>query len=473
MKKLTILFSLCMLMLSYVLISCEAEYIDLNAPTISISQIESENPDELSILFTPQKGTANYRYAISTSSDYSTFTAGTMDGIETVEGEEAKVAVFDELTAGTYYYVYAQAYGKENQSGGIATYKVLFADKNAVTVVQQYNLSTSAAFEFYYPSHYIQCRYYLGTKDDKDAFLDGTLEGVKALGDLTAKTYVTYFYLEPEKEYVFYAQATDILGLTTPLFEIPFTTPATDKAPYAEFEVVYQDAYREHYRLTPNAECGKIICLFNEVGEGAAGMVYGDGWNGDWMSLIQSWNKGSSQNPELKTYSAIGGPVEIIYDDLTFTYGSSKTMQAVLFDKSGQTPIGVQNWDFKKVDMPSDVQKANVTVTISDITTTGATYTYVADENTMGYFYDTIDADWWDENKDKFLAEDPYYLHNLLKADHIFAYPSDDENRTRTYTEQTGEPGKRYYAVACPANMKGPGMGWEDLVIAEYTTLSE
>lgn len=473
MKKLTALFSLCMLMLTYALISCQAERIDLNAPTISISQMESENPDELSILLTPAEGTANYKYAISSSSDYAPFIDGTMEGIETVEGAEATVAVFKELIAGTYYYVYAQAYSKENQTGGLATYKVLYADKNTVTVVQQYNLSTSAAFEIYYPAQYLQCRYYLGTKDDKDAFLNGTLEGVETLGDLTGKTYITYFNLEVDKEYVFYAQVTDILGLTTPLFEIPFTTPATDKAPYAEFEVVYQDAYREHYRLTPNAECGKIVALFNEVGEGAIEIINGPGWNGDWMSLIQSWAKIETTNPEMMTYTAIGEPLDIKYDDRTFSYGTCKNMQAVLFDKSGKTPIGVQNWDFTKKDMPTDVEKANVTISISEITTSGATYTYVADENTMGFYFDTVDADWWDENKEKLLAQDEYYLHNLLKKDHVFVCPADYENRTAQYIEKTGEPGKRYYAVACPANMQGPGIGWEELVIVEYTTLSE
>lgn len=473
MKKLTVLFTLCLFMLTYSLISCQAERIDLNAPTISISQIESENPDELSILLTPASGTANYKYAISLSSDYSPFLDGSMEGIETVEGAEAKVAVFDNLTSGTYYYIYAQAYSKDNNTGGLATYKVLYADKNAVTVVQQYNLSGSAAFEIFYPPHYIQCKYYLGTKDDKDAFLNGTLEGVKTLGDLPAKMYISYFDLNPGKDYVFYAQTTDILGITGQLFEIPFTTPTKDSSPYAEFETVYQDAFREHYRLTPNSQCGKIICLFNEVGEGAETIVNGAGWSGNWLALIQSWSNLTTQNPEMQTYSAVGEPVDIIYDDYTFTYGASKKMYAVLFDESGKTPIGVQNWDFKKMDMPSNVEKAKVTVTISNITSTGATYTYLADENTMGYFYDTVDADWWDENKEKLLAQDPYYLHNLLKADHIFAYPSDDQNRTRQYTEQTGVPGKRYYAVACPANMKGPGMGWEDLVIAEYTTLSE
>lgn len=434
--------------------------VDMSLPYVEICITDVTDTSSVEVKFMPSAGTSGYRYGIvpfgTLSDDY---------GVEMVqvEGKDTVTALFEDLVPGDAYTVYAVAYDADGNDGPISEYGVETRD-NRYKAELQFVTENSAAIRVEYKPEFTNFRYYLGKASDRDAFLGGEVED----GVLTSiYGYYCVSYLDMEAgEHVFYLQGEDLYGHKTELMEIAVNTVESGAIPSGEVQLISEDLYRCEYKIIPNDKCGKMVAILGYPGQ-YDGLINGTGnWKGDIVAALSSWGN----IPEVMyTFTAIGGEdLYVKYDDPQLAPDAEFEMYVLYCDKD-MNPAGVKRYPLKKPGISGDAEKAVVTVEVSDITWGGATYTFTADENTFGFMYDTVEADWYDALKET--AEwNEYYLHNyLLERGLYWAYYKDLENGKRTIVEIGGNPETRYYAAACPMNFNGPA-GWSEAVLEEYTT---
>lgn len=445
-----------------VLFSCTEKVEDFSMGAgITVSRIDYSDTASIKVMVVPDSGCERFEYAIGSEADYEAFDAGILDGMVTVAGDESCEAFFDGLEANTVYTVYARAY-LDGILGGIATVKVR-TDDNNVSVKLQYAIDGSAGFLLKISEEYSGIRYYLGAADDREQFFAGELED-GFIADMVDYRGIGYFDLE-DKEYVFYAMAYDLYGNGCKLYEIPVNLSAETSQKFtSSFEIRDIDMFRGHYRVSSNENCAKLTCVVGLGGE-YSGRV--SSFNGDYISWLSSWER----IPDLvHSFSSNSNVLEFELDDEMFLSAAAIDAYVLIYDTE-YNPVGVQHFQLNKPEVNSSLPDAHVTISVSEITSSGAKYTYVPDENTLGFYYDTIDADWFDEFS---VGEEYYdtYIHDLVRPDHMFVYTGClDGKSSFVFEETTGEPCKRYYAMACPVNGNGPGEnGWGPLVTEEYIT---
>jgi lipoprotein len=462
MKKTLSYLALCFV--AATVAGCQTEDADPFGGTASvrIEKTGHQNPSEFEVRFTPSDNSVSYRYAIGDESDFGAFRAGTLPGSMTVADGHAETVLFKEIQQAATYTVFAVAADAFGHEGSIASLKVRLADD--VSVTQAYLLDCSAGFTVRMASDYRGFRYYLGTAADRDKFVGGQLDDGE-INDLLEDYTVNYFELAPATDYVFYVEVIDRAGNSANLFEQPFRTLASDEAPGAE--LTYQnDIYKGTYTLSPNRRCGKISALVQLKSIQDEIFYHRMHWKGDLMTMLERWESLPSMGMTVATQ---GLPAEMELVTPTLTPANEIEVYALIYDTEG-VPAGVRRYDASTPAINPDAPRPSVSVTVSDITTSGATYTYLAAEGTFAFMYDTVDADWFDEIK-KSEEYTPTYLHNLFyTTGGKWAYNSPKA----IFTETAGKPGKRYYAVGCPMNCNGPlADGWGEMAIVEYTTLTE
>lgn len=231
-----------------------------------------------------------------------------------------------------------------------------------------------------------------------------------------------------------------------------------------------QDIYRSKFELVPNEKCGKISAVVNFKGYFDANIYGPESWMGDHITTLSNWETLGTMYGYNGCF-AIGEPLVFSFDDVQFVNTAQIEIIALFWDKD-MNPTGVQRFVVDKNFDNPDAPEATVSVSVGDITTVGATYTYTPDNNTIGFLYDTLDADWYDDFK-----ETPewteFYIHELLLSNGMYwCYCPDMKSDVVTFTENTGEAGKRYYAAACPMNENGT-KGWGPLALTDYVTNAE
>lgn len=441
---------------------CDLEQPEQVLPDATVSIFRTEECDTTSfkVVFEPSENTVAYEYAIGKSNEEDLFLNGSLNNV-LVEGNGSLETVFGDLLPDTEYTVFARAFNEADEAGPLARLDIsTLTDKYEISLYFLTDNSLSVKFE--YSPDYTRFRYYLGKECDKEAFLGGELED-GMLTDIFGYYYISYFDIEPG-EYVFYAQGEDLSGAKTDLMEISVKTPDPDDIPCAEFQVVSQDIFRGKYILTPNVNCGKISAVVNIKGYYDATVNGVANWMGDYITPLSLWES----LPFMNGCYAIGETLEFSFDDVLFT--SSDIEIIALFWDNDLNPAGVKRFVVPKPEYDGSLPAANVSITVSDITASGATYTYVPDGNTLGFLYETVDADWYDE-----FCQSPdwneYYMHNLLyDQGYYWSYSGDVVDGKVVYQETAAEPGKRYYAVACPMNANGPHVGWGPMSMVEFVT---
>lgn len=423
----------------------------------------SESQNSITVSFQPSENTVKWEYAIGATDDLHAFEQGTLENIQTEQGNTPKEVTFENLQPGTTYTVFARAYDNAEISGGVSTLK--YPTDDSFQIEQQYVLSTSAAFTITFSNSIYKCRYYLGKSGDKEAFLNDTLEGDSVVSERAVYT-ANIFNLQENTDYVFYAIGYDRYNVTGELIEMPVKTLNGNSSPKATFERTDDsDPYTGRYLVTYENASKAVVYIGTPGAQDI--MINSDAhWRGDIVAMLESW-AGTGFNVEI---SENGEPLTL--EQQTIELVPDKAVEAyILFYGADGKPAGVNHYQAVNCNFDPNAQEAQVTIEIPEdgITTTGATFIFEADENTWAFLYNTLDADWYDE-----LVNTPeyheYYIHELLlSGGQFFAY---QPTAPVEYIEATGEPGKRYYAVACPMNRNG-AKGWGKIVLKEFTTKSE
>ncbi len=428
-------------------------------PKITLTEVRTYS-DLLTVKFSPDERTSAFEYALGLATQSEQFEAGTMEGIEKVDSVEERDVTFEGLDPQVIYTVFARGYDSDGNKGPVAMLSVRTIT-DAISVDMQYAADNSAAFMIHTSFDYYRIEYALGKASDKEAFDAGTLEGTVILEEVYDWV-PNFFGLTPETDYSFFMRAYDRMERPTIVYECPFTTLAVGSDfPDAEFTVESTDVYRSEFTFTPNSSCGKMIVLMAR--EGQHDIIISDpmGFAGDLMRMLPAW---------VKTGEAIEITEEDTFYFTTPELATDNKIEAyvMVFDESGE-PFSVKRWGASTPSFDESLPAATVTATISNITAVGATYTFTAAENTLGFLFDTVDADWYDD----FKANDPGYYDNYLRdrflTDNVWwRYKME----VVPFTEQEAEAGKRYYIGICPINENGlTDPDWGALYLKEYTTL--
>ena len=440
---------------------------------IKIETIGVPDTCSIKVLFTPDEKTTYFDYAIGTDNDYIAFDQGTLETIQRQDGNEPLEAEFPNLKPNTVYSIFAKSYTDKGQSAGIFVHKASTLD-NQFKVELQYLSDVSAGYRMTIPQEYVSCRYYLGSASEKEAFVADQVESSEVSEIPGAYTCVNFYDLDPSTEYVFYAIGKDRSGIETELFEIPATTYASDACPNAEFDFDI-DIYQGTYTITPNSMCGRIIASITE--RGTVSWVLEEGFYNDIPLLLENWNSIKFNHTN---EAADGSPLTLAMTTPQMENGTDLELYVALYDTDGNIS-GVRHFNLATPEaVPELAAPSPVEIEVTNISNAGAVYQFTADQSALGFFYETVEADWYDELKETDPELSEYYLAETFFANYKTLTSAGLQglyhhgNGSFTWAETSGQPEFRYYAAAVPINMNGPREGgWGNTTLVSYTTLAE
>lgn len=451
---------------------CEKGTDQTVAAKIEITQVSTDT-SSITVRFTPDENAARWEYAISENNDLAAFTDGTLESIVQMDGNEAQEIKFENLEPTTIYNIYARAYTNQGVSSGVNAIKVT-TDDARLNIRISYLTDNSAGFLADFPQDIYSCRYYLGTAEDKERFINGEIEG----SYVYTASGINYFDLEPTTDYILYAVGTDRGGAETSLIEVPASTYSADECPNITLQTDI-NIYEGNYTATPNDLCGKIILTVGETAAVDIQEILSSGFNDDIVEMLVLWG-------EAGTHSVIaenGTPA--VMDVTTYTLENSNPIEVyvVIYDKNN-TVTGVKHFSYATPDLDSSLPSPNdITIDIANPTAAGAIYTFNADETVFGYFYESVEADWYDAIVDNGSDEagtvwTEYYLPNIFYQNYLANQSTGYlrmGNGEYTWAETAiVQQNTRYYAAAIPFNENGPREGgWGNLTLEEFWTLSE
>lgn len=424
----------------------------------------SENEEGSRILrIVPNESTVRFEYFMDEGvSDLDAFVSGDCPSIF-VEGNEPLELLLEDMSFenGTCA-VLARAFDAEGRPSPVFSKSV--TDGNVgFSVEMTYLTESSAGFLVRCNSDFENVRYYLGEKSEKEAFESGEIEG-EYIHNILEYSGVNYFDLEPGTEYVFYTVAYDRGGI--PLYEeFPFTTYSSQAdCPSANYEMVSSDAYKTVFKIVPNEKAYMVAAIVLEKDNATDSQVLYGPANG--RGYLEQVFLGWINIEKMK--ASVDKEFDYEWVNQTFTLDMECEIFLALFDESGDM-TGLYRHDIVVSPYVEDAGMSSVELQLSNITSKGATYTITANENTMGFYYDTVDAIWFDQMKES-PSYNEFFIHEMLyKSYSSFSYGK----QQFVYSEVSGNPNTRYYATACPVNINGPLKGWGDAVMIEFTTKNE
>lgn len=462
-----IIFS-CICMSALAVFGCEKIEEGKIEAKVGISALDYDDSTVVKVLFSPNEATARFEYAIGLPEDIDAFSSGAMPGILSVDGNSELEASFTGLDPSSIYSVYARPYDRKGNSGGISVLKVSTADSRFKAELQ-YVLDVSAGFRLSMTEEIYQCRYYLGKASDRDSFLSGEIEGGYCTEVLEYEC-VNYFNLDPETEYVFFAVAEDRRGAETRLWEIPIRTFSPGECPNVSISSEI-DVYQGTYSAVPNDLCGRVILSVSE--SGTVQLICPTGFYNDLVLMLDSWS-----TTNFHTFESYGGtPVSMTMVTSRMLNDQPVDLYVSIYDKNDEI-AGIKYFPLSTPSFDEGLEIPNpVNIEISGITSAGAVYGITADQTALGYFYETVEADWYDDLKER----DPGMSEYFLAETFLSNYSENNAtgylhygNGSYTWAETSGLPDFRYYAAAVPFNANGPREGgWGKTALVEYRTLPE
>lgn len=451
--------------------SCSGESFEdphIGKSEVKIEIVGNSDPEMCKVLFTPSEGVTEYSYAIGTDADKDAFLSGSLEeNYGTVTGDEPSEVTFEDLEAG-YYTIYAIATDSTGVRGGLCTMRAFLPD--GYFRVEPYYLSDrSAGFKFNITQLYYRFEYYIGKEGDREKFLNGEVDK-EVLTDISMYHVINFLDLEPATDYVLYAIAYDRKDVPTDLVEMPFSTYAEGESAAIEFNIKSIDIYKGVYELIPNEKCGRIDMIVSADGN-HDNLIENDAhFKGDIPLMVNNWCSVGGDG----TASAVGTSLVKDYITASLTTDYPLEIYAVAYDMDFNV-AAVYNFKFSTPSFNSEAGIPEASIEVSDITSTGATYTITKGSNMFAAMFETLDADWFDDLKNS-AGYSEYYIHDLLFANgQYFVYGNDMVDGKSSFEEATGTPLTRYYAVVCPMNENGPAedKGWGAMVLEEYRTLSK
>lgn len=396
-------------------------------------------------------------YYVGESEDIKSFEEGSLSGIVDVDvADNIYKAKLTGLETGKTYSVFAMTYDESGNHGRVSSSKFRVPDENDVKITVEHVLASSFSVCIEISSSLYGVEYYLGKAEDREDFLNGVTEN-KFRNDFTK--YSAYFYdLEPDTDYIVYFVGYDRINAKTQLYEIPVRTLPASEGYIKEFKIKHLDIYKGEYEIVPAEKCSKMVAAIDI--ESNKYLLEGEyNWQGDIIAMLESW-----LNIEMSMTSMNGESLSFDYITPDMLFGKELEVYVVVYD-SDYNPAGVERFVFNTPEQNPDAGNVTVGIEVSDITSSGATYTYTPDQEVFGFMYETLEADWFDDLSSSAEYNDRY-IHELLWGNGKYWSYGNEEV---VYVEQTGKPNTRYYAVACPMNENGRS-GWCDMVMKEYKT---
>lgn len=413
--------------------------------------------DSFSVQATPSDEALRWEYAIGSEGDRAAFMQGTLEGIRSEQGSEVRQLTFTGLDADCGYTLFARAYDPIDRPGAVASLRVT-TFREGFTIESQYLTSRSAGFVVICEPDWCSFRYAIARAEDRQRFIDGILDDETI--DEKPTWVINCFDLEPQSDYVLYVQPYDRLGMPGELHEIEVTTYASDQCPGVEASVTRIDVYSGTYRVVPNERCGSfnaVVFPSYTIGE-----VVPPGYAGSIMDfMVNHVGDGTLGHSGRKT-------IEFDYITSDLEPELELDFYVLVFDEDSE-PWGVYKFPASTPGYDQKAGEATCSITLSDITAAGATCTYTANEQTLGVFFEILEADWWDG----FIQTDDYFEGWLLQYFHYSGYWKHlGSGGNFTYTEAKAKADTRYYAAAIPINANGI-QGSGPVVLEEFTTLAE
>lgn len=449
----------------------------LIAPSIAIEKLITATSNELVLIFTPSESAVKFVYAVGNESDLENFLTGSLPTIKEVTGNAGHKASIIDLNENQLYTIFARAYDASGTGGPVAIFKAKTRKPvNNYAVRQQYLTDNAVAYTITASNEYYKFDFALGRVDniqtDKANFEAGIIDGFTTKEEISEYT-ANYFMLDADTEYVFLVRGYDRQSKqVSETMEYPFTTCKKGEAPSLSLAIEHIDLYCGDYIFTPNEHCGKFAVFLGLKDVYKMLIEEEFNWKGDIMRMMKTWteaNGGLTTVGEKMPLKTSFTTPAFITGEISDPYGYPIEAYALLYDEQG-APLAVQRFELKSPLYKEDVKTAEVKVRISNITGHGAFYEFFPNEYTLGFFYETFDAEWYE----KLLQSGDYYdgyIEQYVYQNGYWSYCH--QTPSTTFPERTAEPGKNYYIFVLPMNYNGPNGGWGKLLKVPYTTKEE
>lgn len=425
------------------------------------------------VKFIPGAGVSKVSYALGTENNRSTFNAGTLTGIQTVEGDAAFTVTFDNLAPATEYTVFAKPYTADGTASAVVSL-LINTFNDTFTVTNEYLSDASVAYRIYTSSDYYAFSFALGKASDKTAFKNGTLSGIQKLVEPLNGYVANYFDLEPETDYVFYCVAHDRHDNPSIIIEEAFRTPAkSNSVPDVTIQTDALDVFAGVFTVTPNSQCGKIYVLLYEEGNFSETSLFDKyTWYGDFAASMPVWG-----NTSAALTSNDGTPIQVMLPLYNLMLDKKMYLFVTMYDKNGNL-TSVKRYTYSTPSYNAQLSPATVTLRVSssELELQGGTYyakvtvEFTASNSTVLFF--------WDVDKkadlDPVLADNTlgqYYIHELFNSGGYLAAGYYVYCGLGNYTGYATYSGLAldtdYYVLACPMNGNGPvaDNGWGNLFV--------
>lgn len=462
----------CLLSVIMAMFGCEKEqtyYVPTISASITIEQKGNQVKDQLTVTFKPSGSADKFSFAIGNESDREAFENGTMTGIIYSDDSEELTHTFSYLDPDKYYTIFAIAYNAEGKSGAVAS-KVLRTFSGDFDAEIRFLTDKAAAFTVTVSDKYYKYDYALAKAEDKQAFEDGSFEGIESKIEGTPYFTNTFFDLTPNTNYVFYVRATDRSDIKTHVIEIPVRTLIEDMCPGISFKVNSIDLYTGNLTYTLNNLCGGIGVMVED--NSAQATMINTNWRGDIYSMLQAWANVQGQlllsnnrevNVERTTAGLlVSGPIALGGRPDPFDYPF--TTYVLLYDKDGK-PFGVDKFDYKTPSLNAAALDAEpLSITIDNKSTPGvARYDLEFNEHTKYVLFETFTADYIDGKNGNPPTEKEIYEH--LAGGYFIkgTGPAYLNEKVSGYT------GQDLYLIVAPMNENGLYHGVKKLLYYRYT----
>ncbi len=472
-------------------------------PAVTIALKGSPFRNSFEVTFTPNDKTIVWDYACAKDGKRENFMDGTMPGIVRVRNAQKIDIEFTGIDAQSTYTVYARAFDEDGNMGPVAMLLVRtmadWADSKDLKGEQVYVTNNSAGFKMTGTLNFYKFEYAVGTAADKEAFENGTLAGIRECPEM--EYYVANFFgLDANADLVFYYRAYDRANRPTKVNEIPFRTAAEGAGPQVAFNVKNIDVYKGEFTFQANSHCNNYIYSVSPVGGAfdialdAPFAAQGDAekvLNNFIMSGTAFAANGQAEENFINYTPPMDDPIGVLanYYPPALLAGVEFYAYVGMYDAQG-TYVGTQRFSYSTPEYDDSLQPATVTATAVDLNANGATLKFTAGAGTLGFFFDTVDADTFDNavdtgiwqwyNYDGTPGQQQPYTENFLR-DMFFSRPDSSQGFFWRYCNGTSPadfvdssmvPGTKFYIAVCPMNANGASdPDWGRLWISEkYTT---
>lgn len=190
-----------------------------NPAHVSKIEVEMVRMDvfDLDVKVTPNAFTAGYKCGIGTKDDLNAFINNQLESIQTFNNRDQNKVTFSSLNEDTQYVVYVQGANSDGVVGEVIQLEVLTDEAIPTVVIEE--VTNDSGFELtvkFVPDQYAKgFKYAIGEEQDKESFLDGTLEGIVTVESGEPKE-VIFTDLVPGKEYTVFARAINKKEVASP-----------------------------------------------------------------------------------------------------------------------------------------------------------------------------------------------------------------------------------------------------------------